>query len=1602
MLAVRGRRILTAAGLAALVLGWWINAAPINAMRAPAPRTGAATAAARSAAKPSPAAQAQTAGDSSAATASNAGNYGHGARLSVNQRTAELTLDAELAGIPGITDDVGVSVTLSYSSADATSDIDSNIRYFGLPYGWKYNISFISNLNTYSIVELDGSQSYTIDSTFRTEFTPTGSTVALSAYTGLLQYNRADANFRTDSGTVTVGGISSTYVMSNLDGMARYFSSGGLLLETVDRFGNSIQYLYQSSAGGSADSATSPSNALISQITDSWGNPITFTYCSASDTSCTAGQVTVTLPDGRTTSFVVADQYHISQITSPLGMVTSLSWIDSPCQHGGELISSMTSAVGGFTSVQYTCINVCTAASTSSCLDDGNSTTWPVVSAMYECPNNASATACPAGETDGNYLSTQYALGTSTTSNNYTGFPLYSPYAPTDPLADALMASNNAAFVYTTVVSHLTSGSSSSVAYQIEADFNFLHLKTDSTMSVRAQQSDGSFGLSTTKVTSYCYATTSATPASGCPTDSTTNYQALPAIYQSPIIMGSCIFPVDDVGETTNTRVSVATRSYDSFGNVTNSKLYFGTSETAVLSTCDRATRLDPAPLQLVVDDYMSFDTPTSLDTSDYVALGPNAGHYGLTTGHEMFRYVEPQATGSNVFGSIGTTTTPVLVQLSCSTLNSAGTEVSQSTVGSLSTGTSPPATIGTTACSAPSWDQSVAAPKATTYTYDDQGRVLSMVTQWANGAAPPDGSISSTSDTLAYTLTATESGEETCGSSANVMQTTLTDGQGNVTQTRVCTLNGFPLSITDAEGHTRTMTHDAEGLTTQVTYPNGAYASYGYYYQCPTAQDGQTATCPSSSTLTDCPYDDQSPARSCVVQTMNQGTSGSSYANGVMQVSIKDGLGRVVEMRDNLGGQSGAGYTALQTRSTKAFDDLGLETSHSAQIGASSPLVYTTTITYDAKLRRSLICEPRGVGQQFAYDDIEQQTLLLRNGIQQQQTSYDDARMSTTSVDCPVIAGATTTSSGDCPFTEGSSTTACCPTVASSLNTVSCTGSGYYAYTLHDGAGLTQSLVASGSDSGASVSSVQGSPTYSGDLLQYDYAATSTPSSGNTQAAITASSSWTRDLQGLPLVMDLSVTDASDTTSAFASDTYTYNNIGETLTELNKLSQSGGVTLQETYGYTPNQLIEQRTSYAGVEFQSYYDVMDRMIRYCYPSGSGSEGENVTYDPLAGSILSVTHFTNPSACVPCSNGDCGDTATESITYTYTRFGQVASKTYSDGTVLQWAYDAYQRPSCFADAVATAAGSGCPTSPTASDFSPSANQLLTWFTYWTDSDAYRRGLPMSTCRGVVDASAGYAIKCIDMDYYTPVSTGGSCDSTLSSAVGAFAGLMNTETLCTGGSCLSGTGTMEYQTTYLYDAHGRVCSVQSVNSQSSSNLILGTTYTYDQFDNLTAETSASDLDTSTSSNYQMSYGYDGLMRLVSSTRSDASGNFLESNTYTYDAASNITQRVQVVAVTETPTPGATETPSVPVSTPTSQPSGCAGDCNGDGQVTIDELITLVNVSLGEAPLACPSADLNGDGTISIDELMVAVNNALLGCGATARSGGRTDERSSEVAK
>lgn len=59
-------------------------------------------------------------------------------------------------------------------------------------------------------------------------------------------------------------------------------------------------------------------------------------------------------------------------------------------------------------------------------------------------------------------------------------------------------------------------------------------------------------------------------------------------------------------------------------------------------------------------------------------------------------------------------------------------------------------------------------------------------------------------------------------------------------------------------------------------------------------------------------------------------------------------------------------------------------------------------------------------------------------------------------------------------------------------------------------------------------------------------------------------------------------------------------------------------------------------------------------------------------------------------------------------------------------------------------------------------------------------------------------------------------------------------------------------------------------------------------------------------------------------------------------------------------------------------------CPGDCDGDGAVTVAELIRGVNIALGNAPLGdCPAFDTSGDGSVTVSELIQSVNAALSGC-------------------
>lgn len=65
-------------------------------------------------------------------------------------------------------------------------------------------------------------------------------------------------------------------------------------------------------------------------------------------------------------------------------------------------------------------------------------------------------------------------------------------------------------------------------------------------------------------------------------------------------------------------------------------------------------------------------------------------------------------------------------------------------------------------------------------------------------------------------------------------------------------------------------------------------------------------------------------------------------------------------------------------------------------------------------------------------------------------------------------------------------------------------------------------------------------------------------------------------------------------------------------------------------------------------------------------------------------------------------------------------------------------------------------------------------------------------------------------------------------------------------------------------------------------------------------------------------------------------------------------------------------------------TDLPQPCLADCDGDGEVTVNEAVRAVGIALGTQPLAnCPVADANGDGEVRIEELIETVKDVIGGC-------------------
>ena len=61
-----------------------------------------------------------------------------------------------------------------------------------------------------------------------------------------------------------------------------------------------------------------------------------------------------------------------------------------------------------------------------------------------------------------------------------------------------------------------------------------------------------------------------------------------------------------------------------------------------------------------------------------------------------------------------------------------------------------------------------------------------------------------------------------------------------------------------------------------------------------------------------------------------------------------------------------------------------------------------------------------------------------------------------------------------------------------------------------------------------------------------------------------------------------------------------------------------------------------------------------------------------------------------------------------------------------------------------------------------------------------------------------------------------------------------------------------------------------------------------------------------------------------------------------------------------------------------------TACPGDCDGDGVVSVSEVVLSIDIALGGGSVEqCEAADTSGDGAVGINEVLAAVTSTLDGC-------------------
>ncbi|MBP1992920.1 RHS repeat-associated core domain-containing protein [Paenibacillus eucommiae] len=222
----------------------------------------------------------------------------------VSTLSGSLSLQAADLSLPGRN---GLSFTLARSYDSGSSQFGQMVTYngttngilpandemlFPIGKGWSWNLSYIEYSGNNKFLHLGGSGTYKIDSN-----------------NALVGYPWKDLTFTT--GTTVVNGQTAAFVLTSIQKISQHFNVNGQLLQISDAYNNTINFGY---------TVVQPYGSVLTSITDAIGNTINITY---TDTSVvlTKGIQTVTY-----LKTMRQGKELLTQVIDPIGRTTTYDY----------------------------------------------------------------------------------------------------------------------------------------------------------------------------------------------------------------------------------------------------------------------------------------------------------------------------------------------------------------------------------------------------------------------------------------------------------------------------------------------------------------------------------------------------------------------------------------------------------------------------------------------------------------------------------------------------------------------------------------------------------------------------------------------------------------------------------------------------------------------------------------------------------------------------------------------------------------------------------------------------------------------------------------------------------------------------------------------------------------------------------------------------------------------------------------------------------------------------------------------------------------------------------------------------------------------------